>query len=499
MVYSKYKSQICSDNLQLNEESFRNLLGTSADVKFKSILINRQFNLYGTCIYIDGMIDMSLLSSAVFKPINLMCVNNSYYNFEELITNLQDGSTVSIPSSVITEFAQALDELLSGSMILLFSEYQLALSFEAKGFEKRSITESSSENVIKGSKDTFVETLRTNTATIRRKIKSPELVIEELTAGTDTHTAISIVYIKNIIDQNIINTLRDKLNSLHTESLINLETVELQISDNRFSMFPQAGYTERADKFCSNILEGYAGILIDGIPFSLIVPGILMQFLQAPEDYNINFVTGSLLRILRYFLLSLTLILPAFYICITSFHHEMIPAEFALFIASSQEGVPFPSFLQVFFLLIGYEILQEAGIRLPKTLGQTISIIGTLILGQAAVEAKLVSPAIVVLIALTGSTGFTIPNQDLNNAVRVWRFIFIIASSIFGLVGLSISILFILYSLCRIDILGMPYLSPFNTGKRPQLKDTFFRVPFFIHENNPNFFHRYKNNSSSKE
>ncbi|MBV1819869.1 spore germination protein [Clostridium cochlearium] len=275
------------------------------------------------------------------------------------------------------------------------------------------------------------------------------------------------------------------INKIQVDAVLSLNSIEDYIIDKKFSAFPQVVSTERPDKFCSNVVEGRVGLIIDGIPISIIIPATFIQFIQATEDYSQNYIISSILRFMRIILIFTTLLLPGFYISIISFHHEMIPIELALSISDSDKGVPFPPFLEVILLLIAFEVLMEAGLRLPKSIGQAVSIVGAIVVGQAAVDAKLVSPAVVITIAVTAMSNYTVPNQDLSNALRLWRFIIAILSSILGLMGLSIGGLILLYHLCSIECFGVPYLSPLVSGENEDFGDTLFRLPVYFLKNRP--------------
>jgi spore germination protein KA len=361
----------------------------------------------------------------------------------------------------------------------------LHATFDIKGFRERGITEPTGENVIKGAKDSFVENLRTNTASIRMKMKNVRLVIEETRIGRQTSTRIGIVYIKGITNVHIVDELKKRLGKLDTEAVLTTGIIEEAIIDHKLSPFPQVITTERPDKFCSCIVEGRVGILVDGLPVTIIIPGTFEAFLQAPEDYSQSFIVNSIIRFLRYTLMFVTLFLPGFYISVSTFHIEMIPTDLALAITASKEGVPFLIFIEVIFMLLAFEVLVEAGLRLPKNIGQAVSVVGAVVVGQAAVEARLVSPAVVVTIAVTAISSFTMPNQDFSNALRLWRFIFAIFSSIIGLYGLSIGAIILLHHLANIEVFGVPYLTPFVGGDGKNMQDAVFRFPFSAQRKRP--------------
>lgn len=477
------KENINDINSKLTIDNLKNILMKSDDVLLKEISINKK--LKGTLFFIDGLVDSKSISEYIIEPLTQMPRFTESKTEIEVINLIREGALTYSSQTEKNTLKDVINGILGGNAALLFPGENIAFVFDVKGFDKRNITEPTDENVIKGSRDVFVETLRVNTATVRRKIKSPNLVFEEIILGKQTQTSISIIYISNIANEQLLKEFKKRLDKINVDAILSLNSIEDYIIDKKLSAFPQLINTERPDKFCSNIIEGRIGLIIDGLPISIIIPGTLVQFIQATEDYSQNYIISSILRFMRVILMFTTLLLPGFYISIISFHHEMIPIELALSISASDKGVPFPPFIEVILLLIAFEVLMEAGLRLPKSIGQAVSIVGAIVVGQAAVEAKLVSPAVVITIAVTAMANYTVPNQDLSNALRLWRFIIAILSSILGLMGLSIGSLILLYHLCSIECFGIPYLSPFVSGENEDFGDTLFRLPVYFLKNRP--------------
>lgn len=471
--------------IELTTENIKKVLEINSDIKFHKIFINNDKDLLVNIIYVDGLIDTNQINNFILKPLIQEPDFKHSKSSKDLIRSIDNGRLYYINQGKITDANQALYALVSGLTLIVVDSEKIAYAFDAKSFETRSIEEPSNESVIKGAKDGFVEVLRTNTATCRRKIKSHNLIIEESKVGKQSKTPVAIVYMKNIANKTIIDEVKKRLSSIEVDRVTTVGYIEELIIDKKSSPFPQILYTERPDKFCTNIVDGRIGIIIDGVPIAYIIPATLLQFLQTNEDYALHFTISSLIRFLRFSSAILTLVLPSFYIAITSFHQEMIPTDLATSIASAKEGVPFPMFIEVMLMLAAFEALVEAGLRLPKTIGQAVSIVGALVVGQSAVEAKLVSPATVVTIAITAISSFTMPNQDFSNALRLWRFILVILSSIVGIFGLSSGLIFLIYHLCSIETFGVPYLSPFVASDGKQLKDTMFRFPLYMHKKRP--------------
>jgi spore germination protein KA len=280
------------------------------------------------------------------------------------------------------------------------------------------------------------------------------------------------------VDPDILDKVTKRLESLETLAVKSTGIIEEKIIDHKYSLFPQTIYTERPDKLCASMIEGKIGIIIDGFPLAYIVPVSFSMLYQSGEDYSQNYMQGTIVRIIRYLASFISLVLPGFYISIITFHHEMIPTNLMVSIIRSKESVPFNSLLEMLFMLIAFEILIESGIRIPKTIGQAISIIGGLVVGDAAVSAKFVSPAVVVVIAITGICGFIIPNYDLSNTFRILRLTLLVVSSFFGLYGLSIGVVLTIYYLCTLSSFTVPYMEHLRSreGKKT-LSDGFFRLP----------------------
>lgn len=463
-------------SLELTAANILKILGTNADFIHRQVFIHNNRNIEASVFYIDGMINSQLVSDYVIKPLmqaeEFCCCNSEL----ETIKVIDEGTVYFAEVKKRTAVNDVLNDVLSGSTAVLFNRQNIAFTFETKGFEKRSVQEPSVENVIKGAKDAFTETIRMNTSTCRRKIKSPNLTIEETVVGKQSKTSIAIVYMKNIVNPDLVDQVKRRLSAIDVDVVLTAGYIEEFIIDEKSSTFPQIQYTERPDRFCTNVADGRVGLLIDGMPIAYIIPGTLLQFLQAPEDYAQNWIVSSALRYLRFTAMFVTLLLPAFFISITSFHQEMIPTELTFSIIASKQGVPFPMFVEVLAMLAAFEVLVEAGLRLPKTIGQTVSIVGALVVGQSAVEAKLISPATVVIIAITAISGFTMPNQDFSNALRIWRFVLAVFACIIGMYGLSMGLLLLLHEWCKIETYGVPYLSPFVGGKKLNYKDTLVRL-----------------------
>ncbi len=461
----------------LTSDNIKKILGDSNDITVKEVFTwNNKVKI--VAIGIDGLVDSEVIDNYVLRPLT---VGRPFENIEsekEAYQLAREGFLYHFSQDEVKDLNDAINKILQGVTVVVFDNVKKAIAFDAKNIPQRGIQEPENESVLNGAKDAFVESLRTNTALIRKKLKSQFLRLESFTVGKESQTPVNIVYLNDVADKGILEELRRRIKNIDVNSLISTKTFETGISDNKYSIFPQVQYTERVDKFCSNLTDGKIGILIDGLPVAYIVPGILAMFFQAPEDYSENYILASFVRILRYICFGLSMMLPGFYIAITTFHSEMIPTKLLISIIQSKEGVPFAIAFEIIGLLVAFELLIEASLRLPKSIGATISIIGGLIVGDAAVNAKLISPVVVVVIAITGIAGFVIPNQELSNATRISRLLFVIAGTLGGLFGIAFVIIVIIYYLSNLTSFGVPYLSPLagNEGKG-LLNDSVLRLP----------------------
>lgn len=473
----KIKKNIYIDQ-KITVDNIKKEFEGSSDIRFKQIsLQDGSFTL----VYIEGMVLTDIVDENILKPIiyaNEVPKISSNVNLD-IFLKLEQGLIPHVSSKIVTTLDQVISSILNGEICLIDSNKKdKAISFDTRKVNARSLSEPTAENIVKGSKEAFIEAIRTNITLIRTRLKTKDFKVNELLVGNKVLTRIAIVYMDSVVDKEILNKVTEKIKKIDTDKLVAPADFEEQIIDNKYSLFPQLIYTEKTDKVVSNIIEGKVAVIIDGIPLVYILPAVFPMFFQAPEDYSVNFFVASVIRILRYACAFLSLLLPAFYVSVTTFHQEMIPTDLAVSIIQSKEGEPFPAVIEVIFMLLAFEILIEASVRLPKTIGQTISIIGGLIVGQAAVSAKFVSPSVVVTIATTGLTGFLIPNQDFSNSIRMCRFVIVIFSAIAGLYGLSLGLILVIYNMSTIESFGVPYFVPIAANDAINIgRDTIKRSP----------------------
>jgi spore germination protein KA len=368
---------------------------------------------------------------------------------------------------------------MAGNTALLIDGEKTALVLGTKGWESRSIEEPPAEPVVRGPREGFTEKMFTNTVLVRRRIKSSRLKLELMKVGLLTKTDIGIMYIDGIANNKVVEEVKKRLGRIDTDGILESGYIEEYIQDEWMTPFPQVLSTERPDRVVAHLLEGNVAILVDTTPFVLLVPVTFFHFLQSPEDYYTQWMATAMIRILRITAVNIALLLPALYIAITTFHQEMLPTSLLISIASAREGVPFPAFVEAFIMEAVFELLREAGIRLPRPVGQAVSIVGALVIGQAAVSAGLVSPAVVIIVALTAIASFSMPNYAGAFPLRIIRFPLMVFAASLGLYGIMMGLIAILIHLCSLRSFGVPYISPIAPFNRNDMKDLVIRFPLW--------------------
>lgn len=344
-------------------------------------------------------------------------------------------------------------------------------------WEGRAVTIPETEPVTRGPREAFVETLRVNKALIRRKIKSPALKIEDFRLGTVSDTDIALVYIKGIADEKLVDEVKNRLRKIKIDAVLESGYIEEMIEDNPWSPFPTVNHTERPDRVAAMLLEGRVAILVDGSPVALTVPNLFIEYLHTPDDYYERFLFATAVRLIRFFSLIVSFILPSLYAAVLGFHHELLPTAFLLSVTAQREVLPFPLLLEVFVAEVILEVLREAGNRLPRFTAQTVSIVGALVLGGIAVQAGLISATTVIVVVFAGIASLAIANSA-NLAFRLLRFVLLILSGTLGLIGLTSGVAIITIHMCTLRSFGVPYLSPLTPFIGSELGDTFIRAPW---------------------
>ena len=462
---------------KINSAYFRQKFAENPDVVFNEVIVGSNRDMRLTVASIDGMVSSQVFNDYVLKPLFQEKALGQARGQQEVLDILMLGAVYHCQKKLCDTMSDCMEELLSGSSVVFFEDIGKAAAFDVKGFDKRGISEPSNEGVLKGSKEAFIEAMRTNTALVRRRIQSESLMINTQRVGKRCNSAVSIVYLDGVANPETVAAVKSRLNEVDIDGITSAGQLETFLLGRRNTVFPQLLYTERVDKFCANILEGRVGILIDGLPMAYVCPVDLMAFFQAPEDYAHGYVISSLLRILRFGCAFIALTLPAIYVAMTTFHHEMLPTRLAVTIIGNAMAIPFPTYVEVLMLLVAFEILLEAGLRLPQPIGQSVSIVGGLVVGQAAIFAGVLSPGVIMAVATAGIAGFVLPSQDLSATIRIFRVVLVLLSIVGGLFTTTLGMIFILYRMCTLETFGVPYLSPLaGTNGRGMWNDTVVRA-----------------------
>lgn len=457
-------------------------LGESKDVVVREFASSNE-KVKFALLFIDGLADKKLINDHIVRPIQSDVVVTSHSKElrpDNALELLQAHITSNAEVAVAPDLTQAIKMALSGDTALLIDGEEKILVYGTRTWDKRAVAEPETEAAVRGPREGFTETLRTNTSLLRRRIRHENLRFETMKAGRRTGTEIILAYIDDIVNTDVLAKVRERVAAIDTDSILDSGYLEEFIEDRPFSIFPQIEHTERADKAAAAILDGRVLLLVDNSPFALIVPSSFFQFLQASEDYYERPYIGFAFRILRLAVLNIALMLPAIYVAIITFHHEMLPTPLLLSIAAAREGIPFPAVLEALLMETTFEVLREAGVRLPKTVGQAVSIVGGLVIGDAAIRAGLVSPAMVIVVAATAISTFAIPAFNASIALRLLRFPLIILGSVMGLYGVIFGLILILIHLSGLQSFGVPYLSPLVHGTVDDMVKTFARPHWWM-------------------
>ncbi|NLY29676.1 MAG: spore germination protein [Firmicutes bacterium] len=490
-LFDFIKSQELVPDLKENEDRLKQILGDSSDLTFRHLMFGRELKVPIMVVHVDGMVGSEALMNGLIGPVlekGLRLPEEKYgdhLNRDELFALIKQ--QVLLLSSVheVAELEEVLDYLVRGHAVLLIDGVTKALACEVKGWSERNVEQPTTEVVVRGPQHAFVENRRVNTTLLRRTIASPLLWFEDFKVGAVTNTIVTIAYIKGIVDDGLVEEVRQRIKSIEIDAVFESGYIEELIEDAPYSPFPTILRTERPDKVAAGLLEGRVAIIIDGTPYVLVIPATFATFLTAAEDYYERAFTGSFIRAVRAFAFFLALTLPSTYVAITNFHQELLPTSLTLSIAAQREGVPFVAILEALFLEFSFELLREAGIRLPKAIGPTISIVGALILGEAAVSAGLVSPALVIVVAATAIASFISPIYSMSISVHLLRFPMIILAGTLGLFGVIMGLAAILIHLCAVRSFGVPYLTPLAPMILSEWKDTVVRLPLWQMDTRP--------------
>ena len=424
---------------------------------------------------IDGLTSGGDIAALVIRP---LLQDTRAGTMDELCDRALRSTVYNAVAVPCEDADDAAMKLVNGFAVVLFGTR--AVAFETKTGEKRAPAAPAVENTVKGPKDAFTETLRTNTSLLRRHLRTPALRLYETQVGRRSLTNVTVAWIDGLTDPALTERMQRRLEDIDVDGLISPAAVEEYVTGSRPTAFPLMQYTERTDRFAQGLLEGRVGLLVDGLPLGYLAPVDLGMLMTAPEDRCTDYLSASFLRVLRYLALLFGLLLPGLYVAMAAFHPEMLPTALLQAVIESKHAVPFPTVFEVLGLLVAFELLQEASIALPQSVGQSLSIIGGLVVGTAAVEAKILSPAALIVVAAAGIAGFALPGRGFADALRLWRMVLTVLASLAGLFGLTLGALCLLVHLSGLTSLGVEYLAPFSrvSGNRAIVRPRLFRQKF---------------------
>lgn len=466
----EYKCLVSSENL-------KDIFSRCGDYESREIILGLEQNISLKVCWLDGLVSGTAVAEEIIRPLTQAGRNPHIQSQQQCLEHILQGAAYSYSARDCGTMDELVNELSHGSCAVILDGINRAVCFEVRSSNVRSISEPTLEKSLKGAKDSFVETLRTNTALVRRRICSPKLKLVESSVGRKSKTRLSMMFMDGIADPATVEELARRLDGLDVDALLATGTLEEYIVDSPRSPLPQLLHTERPDRFAMQLMAGRVGLLVDGLPLGLILPASLADFMQVTGDSSKNYLVSTALTLLRYLSLLLAVFLPALYVAVAMYHQEMIPTRLLLSIIEAKKNVPFSTALEIIGMLIAFELLQEAGLRLPNPIGDTVSIIGALIVGQSAVEARVVSPIAIIVVATSGIACYTLPSQDLGAVVRLLRLALVIAALAAGLFGVGLVICLFLLHVSSIDSFGLSYTAPMTDGRPFPLLRLLLRLP----------------------
>ena len=507
-----------SANIEENKEfinmKYNTLINSDIVIRnFKLKSNNKPYSAF--IIYIDGMSDTNLINRFILQPLMMRNKANMYKT--QSLKTINKGKKVIIqknsnnlaaeiensllPQNALvkeTDFNNIFTAINMGNCVLFVDTLSIAFNLDVKGFKQRSISTPNNEIIIKGPQEAFVESIRVNTSLIRRATNTENLVIENVSIGKISKTPCAICYLKDIANSDLVAEVRYRLNNLDIDSLLSTGQLEQLICEGKNYNIPQVISSERPDKAAKNLYAGRVVILINGNPYCIILPATIVDFISSPEDTNLKPAFANFLKFLRLLAMAITLLLPSFYIAIVNFHQELLPTELLFSLWASRENVPFPIIFELIVMEISFELIREAGLRVPSPIGPTIGIVGALVLGQAAVSASIVSPFLIIIVAITGIASFAIPDFSFGFHLRITRFLFTISAYIAGFLGIAITLYVYLCILCSIKSFGVPYLNPDDIIASNKKTKNYFVLPTWMQEFRHNYLHPKKEKAQGK-
>jgi spore germination protein KA len=484
-VLESYKNIKLNGSLESTSTLIHNLLGANSDFISRHFQVFSEFHafiFYFSPLVDQGMVNLEIMKPLMEKPAHSIeiCIDSS--NLEEIILNQALIYSHCIFESQLDRVVEA---ILEGKTVVVIEGMKEALVIGSRHVEKRAVEQPQTEQVIQGPREGFIEQLNTNLGLLRYRLPTPDFRVIVTRIGRKTRSQVAVCYLEGVANPELVKEVNKRLAAIDIDGILDVGYLEQFIEDNHFTPFPQVLNTERPDKTVANILEGRVAILVDGSPFALIVPVVFSSFYQSTEDYTSRYLQGSFVRLVRVVALVFSMVFSALYVAIISFNPELIPTKFAVAVAGGRAGVPFPAVVEILIMEVSMEVLREATIRLPKQVGGALSIVGVLVIGQAAVAAGFASPITVVVIALTTIGSFATPAYNAAFALRMLRFPLIFLSGIFGLYGLVVGLILITNHILSLRSFGVPYMTPAVPEDLQGMKDLVVRAPFWWMKKRP--------------
>lgn len=480
----RYEKKDVYGTLKENINFIHEVFGDTSDLITRTFEIRSIEKIKGSVVYIDELVNKDITQNFVIRPLMTHEIYESPDIWRSVVNKLIEAGEI----KEVFHMKDVIMGILSGDTVFFLDGVSRALVIGSKGWATRSVGEPRAEQVVRGSREGLSETSSFSLAMIRHRLKDPDLRIKNFTIGKRTHTYVCLLYIDGLTDPKLVKAAEERLNSIDIDGVLETGYIEEYLQDQTWTPFPQIQNTERPDAVVAHLLEGKFAILVDGSPHALIAPAVFTQFYNSPEDYYERYLISSFLRFIRLSSFMIALLLPALYIAFVSFHPEMIPAKLATAMAAGRASVPFPSIIEALLMEVSIEILREASIRLPGPIGPTIGIVGGLVVGTSAVQAGLISPAMVIVVSMTTISSYANPSYNAAISIRLLRFPLMIAAAIFGLYGIMLALMLLALHMVQIRSFGVPYMAPFAPLNLQSLRDAIVRVPWKYMDKRPSFY-----------
>lgn len=494
---TKLISKKLSDNIDYLKKAYS--IPKNGDIVLREFdIVAKDKTIPASIIFYDGMTDRNIIDLAILQPLMLLSNLEVKGKEDQLSEYISKHLLVHNQTKITQKMSKVIDEINFGGCGVFIDGIDVAFACDVKGWEHRGVDRPEIESVVRGPQEGFTETLRVNTALVRKILKDEDLIVEDVSVGKRSKTPCSLLYIKDIVNDSLVEEVRKRLKSIKIDYIFDTGELEQYLEDNPFMTTPQIIATERPDRVAAVLTEGKVAVIMSGSPFALVMPTTNFDLLQSPEDTYIRFPYVNLIRIVRMMAMFVSLFLPGLYVAITNFHHEMIPTDLLLAIEASREKVPFPSVVEILIMEFSFELILEAGIRRPGPLGPTLGIIGALILGQAAVAANIVSPILIIIVAVTGIGSFAIPNFGLGLSYRLLRFIFIFLASMAGFLGITFGLFIYGVWSCSVKSFGVPFMTPVGPKTSSNFLVQFMRSPIWKQEKRHDYLNVKDANKQSK-